>query len=67
MADYRAYSVGLDGHFIRIDGIVCANDTEAIEKAKRYVDDHDIELWCGDGFQSLKRYRCTASAILGGL
>ena len=27
-----------------------ANDEEAIEKAKRYVDGHDIELWCGDRF-----------------
>ncbi len=48
MADYRAYSVGLDGHFISFDAIICANDEDAIEKAKRYVDGHDIELWCGD-------------------
>jgi hypothetical protein len=50
MAEYRVYSVGLDGHFIRFDAVVCANDEEAIEKAKRYVDGHDIELWCGDRF-----------------
>jgi hypothetical protein len=50
MVDYRAYSVGLDGHFIRFDAIVCANDEEAIQKAKRHVDDNDIELWCGDRF-----------------
>jgi hypothetical protein len=52
MVDYRVYfySVGLDGHFIRFDAIVCANDEEAIEKAKRYVDGHDIELWSGDRF-----------------
>jgi hypothetical protein len=48
MADYRAYSVGLDGHLIKFDAIVCANDAAAIEKAKRFVDGHDIELWCGE-------------------
>lgn len=48
--DYRSYSVGLDGHFIRFDGFVCANDEAAIEEAKRYVVGHDIELWCSDRF-----------------
>lgn len=48
MADYRAYSVGLDGHFISFDAIVCANDEEAIEEAKRFIDGNDIELWCGE-------------------
>ena len=50
MMDYRAYSVGLDGHFVRFVAIVCANDEEAIERTKHYVDGHDIELWCGDRF-----------------
>ena len=29
MVEYRSYSVGLDGHFIRVDGFVCANDEAA--------------------------------------
>jgi hypothetical protein len=47
MADYRAYTVGVDGHFVGFEPLTCANDTEAIEKAKRLVDGHDIELWSG--------------------
>ena len=48
MAVYRAYIVGADGHFVGFEPIVCADDTEAIEKADRLVIDHDVELWCGE-------------------
>ena len=47
MAAYRAYTVGHDGNFIGFDSLVCADDAEAIEKAKRLVDGHDVELWSG--------------------
>jgi hypothetical protein len=47
MADYRAYSVGLDGHFVGYEPLVCADDSEATDKARRLVDGHDIELWSG--------------------
>ena len=45
--EYRAYTVGSDGHFIGFEPIVCANDDEATEQAKRLLDGHDIELWNG--------------------
>jgi len=48
MAEYRAYAVGQDEHFIGFEPLVCADDAEAIDKAKRLVDGHDIELWSGD-------------------
>jgi hypothetical protein len=48
MAEYRAYAVGLDGHFISFEPLVCHDDTEAIAKAQRMVDGHDVELWSGD-------------------
>jgi hypothetical protein len=48
MAEYRAYTVGHDGHFIGFEPLVCADDAEAIEQAKRFVDGHDIELWSRD-------------------
>jgi hypothetical protein len=48
VAEYRAYTVGLDGHFNGFEPIVCAGDAEAIEKARRLVDGHDVELWSGD-------------------
>jgi hypothetical protein len=50
MAEYRAYTVGLDGHFIGFEPLVCADDAEAIEKAKGLVVDRPIELWSGPRF-----------------
>ena len=47
MVDYRAYTVGADGHFVGFEPMECADDTEAIEKTKRLVDGHDVELWSG--------------------
>jgi hypothetical protein len=47
VAEYRAYTVGRDGHFIGFEPLVCANDAEAIEQAKRLVVNHAIELWSG--------------------
>jgi hypothetical protein len=47
MPEYRAYRVGVDGHFIGFDPLICDNDAEATEKAKRLVHHHDVELWTG--------------------
>jgi len=48
--EYRAYTVGLDGHFLKRDGFECDDDDSAVKHAQRLVDDHDIELWCGNRF-----------------
>jgi hypothetical protein len=48
MAEYRIYVVGADGHFVGCEPLVCGDDVEAIEKAKRLVQANDIELWCGE-------------------
>jgi hypothetical protein len=48
MAEYRAYTVDHDGHFNGIEPLACADDAEAIEKARQLVDGHDVELWCGE-------------------
>jgi hypothetical protein len=45
--EYRAYLVGIDGHFISYEPLLCASDDQAIAKAKRLVDGHDVELWSG--------------------
>ena len=50
MIEYRAFTVGPDGHFVGSEALICADDAEAIEKAKRFVDGHDIELWSGTRF-----------------
>ena len=48
MAEYRAYVVGEDDHFVGFEPMICRDDAEAITKARRLVDGHDIELWSGD-------------------
>ena len=47
MPEYRAYTVGADGHFVGFEPLACADDAEAIEKAQRLVASHDVELWTG--------------------
>jgi hypothetical protein len=47
MPNYRAYAVGPDEHFIGYEPFICADDGEAIEKAKRLSDRHPVELWSG--------------------
>jgi hypothetical protein len=48
VTEYRAYVVGCDDHFTGFEPLVCADDAEAIEKAKRLINIHDIELWSGE-------------------
>ena len=48
MTGYRAYIIGLDGHFIRAIELACPDDDTAKEYAKQLVDGHDVELWQGD-------------------
>jgi hypothetical protein len=45
MVEYRAYLVGRDGHFQKAFDFDAADDAEAINQAKQYVDGHDVELW----------------------
>ena len=45
---YHAFVVGPDGHVTNRYDLVCATDAEAIERAKQFVDGHDIELWQQD-------------------
>jgi hypothetical protein len=45
--EYRAYFVGHDGHFNGFEPLICADDTVAIEKARRLVGTFGVELWSG--------------------
>ena len=48
---YRVYTLSKSDHIERRPSIVtCANDQEAIERAKSLMDGHDIELWDGVRF-----------------
>jgi hypothetical protein len=42
---YRAYIVGPDGHFTNSHEFFAENDDEAFERARQFVDGHDVELW----------------------
>jgi len=49
MPDYRAYIIGIDGHFIKAEFLSDhPDDATAIEAAKHLVDGHDVELWDRD-------------------
>jgi hypothetical protein len=44
VVEYRTYSVDRDGHFVGFEALICTDDAEAIEKAKRLVHGYAIEL-----------------------
>ena len=50
MAEYRAYLVGDDDHFVAFRAHVFDSDTDATVWAKQLVHLHDIELWSGERF-----------------
>jgi hypothetical protein len=50
IAEYRAYVVGLDGHFINYTEFVARDDGEAFQKTKQLVDGYAVELWSGERF-----------------
>jgi hypothetical protein len=48
MQDYRAFVVGPDGHVLQHHEFWCANDEEAKQHARQFVDGKDVELWHRD-------------------
>jgi len=50
LAHYRAYAVRFDGNFDGYESLTCADDIDAIGKAKRLADSSTIELWSGERF-----------------
>ena len=47
MIEYRAYVIGRDGHVVRYEPLICANDAVAIAQAKARLPGQAIELWSG--------------------
>ena len=45
--EYRAYTIGADGHIQGRFDLTATDEPEAREQAKRLVDAHDVELWQG--------------------
>lgn len=48
MPEYRVYILGSDNHFERSVALECADDGEAVQKAKQLVERHGVELWQRD-------------------
>jgi hypothetical protein len=48
VTEYRAYTVGRDGHFDGSEPLICDNDDDAVAKACRLLHGKDIELWHGE-------------------
>lgn len=46
MAEYRAYAIGADGHFVSWKPLICKDDSEAIERAGKCFEGQPVELWC---------------------
>ena len=47
MVEYRIYSVGSDGHFMKSECLDCPSDEDAIKQAGQSIDTCDVELWSG--------------------
>jgi hypothetical protein len=47
MTEYRAYILDSGGGIIGFEPMICADDAHAVERAKRLVVAHGIELWSG--------------------
>ena len=48
MQTYRAYVLGPDGEISRAHNFTATDDDAAKAHAARYVNGHDVELWCGE-------------------
>jgi hypothetical protein len=53
MGCYRAYIVGSHGHFVGSEPITCDNDSQAVEQARRLLNESDIEVWCSNRLVTL--------------
>ena len=45
MDEYRVYFVDTDDHFYDAVRLICADDAEAIDRAKWLAIGHGVELW----------------------
>jgi hypothetical protein len=50
MQKYRLHRIAEDGRRIQFEELVCRDDGEAVRRAKRLVQDYDIEVWADTRF-----------------
>jgi hypothetical protein len=48
MHEYRIYTFREDGHFSTVRRIECADEKQAVQKARQLVEGEDGELWQGE-------------------
>jgi hypothetical protein len=48
MMIYQIYVLDELGDALSLDLVDCATEVEAQERAAAMVDEHPVELWCGD-------------------
>jgi hypothetical protein len=48
VAEYRAFTIGSEGHFVGFEPIICNTDDQAIVRAKSLLDGCAIEVWCAE-------------------
>lgn len=47
---YRVCFIGADGRLTESKEMICRDDGEAVVKARRLPDGHDVEVWSGNRF-----------------
>jgi hypothetical protein len=47
MAPYSIFTVGPNGHFVSVKEIMASSDAAALERARRLLDQLDLEVWSG--------------------
>lgn len=50
MAEYRVYAIGADGHIVKSTPLICDDDSQAMEQARKICKDHALEIWSGERF-----------------
>jgi hypothetical protein len=50
MAEYRVYTIGTDGHIVQSTPLVCDDDGQAIEQARKIGEGQTLEIWSGERF-----------------
>jgi hypothetical protein len=48
MAGYRIYRVSNEGHFVGVDEVDAASDSDAMMEAHKLLDGLDVEVWRGN-------------------
>lgn len=54
MQEYRAFLVGPDGHVVSRIDLLCIDEQDARERARRLAEGHAVELW--EGARRIERF-----------